>query len=230
MSRPDVQGRVMVVVGLGRSGCAAGAMAWIDEGQLWLRRGETSNALLPVADLALLSPPNLLNAAAVAVAAAEFVEDDGILAEGLRTFGGLAHRHQLVGRLGGVRFVNDTKATNVHAVCAGLDGYPSPVVLIAGGSGKGEDYRPLREVMGAVRHVVTLGQEGPAIGEALAGAAPVTPAADMTEAVATAARLARPDATVLLSPACASFDMFGSYRERGEAFAAAARALGARED
>ncbi len=209
---------------------AAGASAWIADGRLWLRRADTATALLPVDDLSLQSPPNLLNAAAVAVAAAEFIADDALLAEGLRSFRGLAHRHQLIGRLGGVRFVNDTKATNVHAVCAGLDGYPQPVVLIAGGSGKGEDYGPLREVMRAVRHVVTIGQEGPAIGAALAGVVPVTAAADMAEAVTTAARLAYPDATVLLSPACASFDMFGSYRERGEAFAAAARTLGARED
>ncbi len=152
------------------------------------------------------------------------------MAEGLRTFRGLAHRHQLIGRLGDVRFVNDTKATNVHAVCAGLRGYPRPVVLIAGGSGKGEDYTPLREVMTAVRHVVTLGQEGPAIAASLAGIVPTTTATDLADAVATAARLADPDATVLLSPACASFDMFRNYRERGEAFAAAAHDLGARKD
>jgi UDP-N-acetylmuramoylalanine--D-glutamate ligase len=151
------------------------------------------------------------------------------LVAGLRSFTGLAHRHQVVGRLGGVRFVDDSKATNVHAVCAGLRGYPGEVVLIAGGSGKGEDYRPLVEVLGAVRHVVTIGQEGPAIAAALAGAVPTTPAADLPAAVALAAQLAAPDATVLLSPACASFDMFANYRQRGEVFAAAARALGARE-
>jgi UDP-N-acetylmuramoylalanine--D-glutamate ligase len=132
--------------------------------------------------------------------------------------------------LGDVRFVNDTKATNVHAVCAGLRGYPRPVVLIVGGSGKGEDYAPLREVMGAVQHVVTIGQEGPAIAAALSGIVPTRPAADLAAAVAMAAQLAAPEATVLLSPACASFDMFRNYRERGEAFADAARALGARED
>jgi UDP-N-acetylmuramoylalanine--D-glutamate ligase len=208
----------------------AGAQAWIADGLVRVRHGETVRDLVPVADLALQSPPNLLNATAVAAAVLPLVGELDAVAEGLRSFRGLAHRHQLVGRLGEVRFVNDTKATNVHAVCAGLRGYPRPVVLIAGGSGKGEDYAPLREVMGSVRHVVTIGQEGPAIAAALAGVVPTTAAPDLAVAVSEAARLAAPDATVLLSPACASFDMFANYRERGEAFAAAARALGARED
>jgi len=208
----------------------AGADAWLAEGRVRVRRRGEVRDLLAVADLFLQSPPNLLNAAATAAAVLSLVDDLDAVAEGLRTFRGLAHRHQLVGRLGGVRFVNDTKATNVHAVCAGLRGYPTPVVLIAGGSGKGEDYAPLREVMAPVRHVVTIGQEGPAIAAALAGRVPTSPAVDLPAAVRLAASLAAPDATVLLSPACASFDMFNNYRERGEAFAAAARALGARED
>ena len=108
-----------------------------------------------------------------------------------------------------------------------VDGYRVEVVLIAGGSGKGEDYHPLCEVMGAVRHVVTMGAEGPAIAAALAGVVSVTAAPDLTAAVAAAADLAAPDATVLLSPACASFDMFTGYRQRGEAFTAAAVAAGA---
>ena len=186
--------------------------------------------LVPLADLALQSPPNQLNAAAVAAAVLPLVDDLEAVAAGLCSFRGLAHRHQLVATLGRVRFVNDTKATNVHAVCAGLSGYPSPVVLIAGGSGKGEDYLPLRQVMDSVRHVVTIGQEGPAIARALAGCVPTTAATDLKSAVAEAAVLAAPDGTVLLSPACASFDMFRNYRERGEAFAAAARDLGARKE
>jgi UDP-N-acetylmuramoylalanine--D-glutamate ligase len=153
--------------------------------------------------------------------------DHAALAEGLRDFTGLAHRHQLVARRDGVKFINDTKATNVHSVCAGLDGYPEPVVLIAGGSGKGEDYSPLARVMGAVRHVVLLGEEGPAIGRTLAGVVPTSAAADMDEAVRLAFEQARPDAVVLLSPACASFDMYPNYRARGEAFVAAAVACGA---
>ncbi|MBD3219704.1 UDP-N-acetylmuramoyl-L-alanine--D-glutamate ligase [bacterium] len=207
-----------------------GSVAWIAGDRLRVRRGGESVDLVDLADLALDSPPNLLNAAAVAAAALPLVKDLEAIAAGLQTFHGLPHRHQLVGRLGGVRFVNDTKATNVHAVEVGLAGYPRPVVLIAGGRGKGEDYTPLRQVMSSVRHVVTIGEEGPAIAAALAGVVPTSAADDLATAVAEAAALARPDATVLLSPACASFDMYANYRERGEAFVAAVRALGAGEE
>ena len=183
--------------------------------------------LLPQTDLAQQSPPNLLNALAAATIGLALGWEREALARGLADFPGLPDRHQLVAERGGVKFINDTKATNVHAVCGGLDGYAGQVVLIAGGSGKGEDYTPLRSVLGAVRHVVLIGAEGPAIGKALAGAVPTTTAGTMTEAVALAAQLAEPDAAVLLSPACASFDMFANYGERGRAFTAAALAAGA---
>lgn len=210
---------------------AAGAAVWLEDDRIRLcRHAECEEDLLPVVELALTSPPNLLNALATTAAVLTLVDDLGAIAAGLRNFPGLAHRHEFVGRLGGVRFVDDSKGTNVHAVCAGLRDYPSPVVLILGGSGKGENYAPLRAVMAAVRHVVTIGEQGPALGSVLADLVPVSPAADLPAAVALAARLAAPDATVLLSPACASFDMFRNYHERGEVFAAAARALGARKD
>ncbi len=206
---------------------AAGADAWLADDHVWLRHRGEPRRLVHCDELTLTSPPNLVNATACAVAVAPLLDDPDAIAAGLRSFGGLPHRHQLVGTLGGVRFVDDSKATNVHAVRAGLDGYPRPVVLIAGGSGKGEDYAPLREVMGPVRAVVTIGEQGPAIAATLAGVVPCEAAPDLPAAVTRAARLAAPDATVLLSPACASFDMFSSYRERGEVFAAAVRALGA---
>jgi UDP-N-acetylmuramoylalanine--D-glutamate ligase len=204
-----------------------GADAWWRDGWLEVRRGDAIARVVRQDALALASPANLVNATACAAALLPLLDDLDALGAGLASFPGLPHRHELVGVRGGVRFVNDSKATNVHAVRAGLDGYPTPVVLIAGGRGKGEDYAPLREVLGAVRAVVTLGEEGPAIAAALAGAVPCEAAADLPAAVARAADLAEPDATVLLSPACASFDMFPSYRERGAAFARAAVALGA---
>ncbi len=208
---------------------SAGADVWLADGFICWRRDGRAARLIAATELPLTSPPNLLNALAVAAAVMPLVSEPELVAAGLRSFTGLAHRHQLVGRLGGVRFVDDSKGTNVHAVCAGLRGYPGPVVLIAGGSGKGEDYAPLREVMSAVRHVVTIGQEGPAIAAVLQDLVPITAAADLPAAVRLAATLAEPDATVLLSPACASFDMFRNYHERGEVFASAARRLGARE-
>ena len=106
-------------------------------------------ALIAAGELALTSPPNLLNALASVAAAAAVGTPATALAAGLRDFRGLPHRHQRVGRRGGVVFIDDSKATNVHAVCGGLAGWQGEVVLIVGGSGKGEDYTPLRRVMGA---------------------------------------------------------------------------------
>ena len=189
--------------------------------------GRGPHPLVARADLALTSPPNLVNALATVAAAGAAGTPADAMAQGLRDFAGLPHRHQPVARRGGVRFIDDSKATNVHAVCAGLTGFAGSVVLIAGGSGKGEDYAPLRDVMAPVRHLVTIGAEGPAIGAVLRDLVPVTAAASMDEAVALAADLAEPDAAVLLSPACASFDMYANYHQRGEAFAAAALRAGA---
>ena len=201
---------------------AGGADVFFKDGRLWTALGKEAQPLVDTAALALQSPPNLLNAlAGAAIGLALDLELEAVAA-GLQDFPGLPHRHQLVARRGRVAFINDTKATNVHAVCTGLAGFPDPVVLIAGGSGKGEDYTPLAGVMDQVRHVVLIGQEGPAIGRVLAGVVATSEAGSMDEAVALAADLAEPDAVVLLSPACASFDMFENYGKRGEAFAAAA--------
>ncbi len=188
--------------------------------------------LLPIREFALQSPPNLLNALAAVAAGLVLGLDEKSMAQGLRDFPGLAHRQQWVASLGNIRYINDTKATNVHAVCAGLDGYNRPVALIAGGSGKGESYEPLKKVMGSVVQVVTIGEEGPAIGKALEGLVPVKAAKNLDEAVKLATlslQEAKPgaDADVMLSPACASFDMFASYRHRGEAFLESALKLGA---
>ncbi len=214
-----------------------GAAVFWEAERLWLRVDGTPRALIRRGELALNGQANECNAAAAVAAllalASERLPDEPAagLAAGLRSFRGLPHRQQTVARLGGVRFVDDSKATNVAAVRAGLAGHAPPLVLIAGGRGKGEDYRPLREEVAArVAHVLVIGEEGPAIARALAGAVPVEPAARLEEAVARGAELARPGGTVLLSPACASFDMFRNYQERGEAFARAALALGAAKE
>jgi UDP-N-acetylmuramoylalanine--D-glutamate ligase len=210
---------------------SGGAEVFFREGGLWWAPGQKEQLLVPREELALQSPPNLLNAMAAAAMGLALDLDPEAVAAGLRDFPGLPHRHQLVAERNGISFINDTKATNVHAVCAGLSGFPDPVVLIVGGSGKGEDYSPLAEVMDQVRHVILIGQEGPAIGRALSGVVPTVAASSMDEAVALAADLAadlaEPDAVVLLSPACASFDMFANYGKRGEAFTQAAVKAGA---
>jgi UDP-N-acetylmuramoylalanine--D-glutamate ligase len=128
------------------------------------------------------------------------------------------HRRETVGTWDGVTWINDSKATNPHAALAAVRAYPA-VVLIAGGRNKGLDVAPIAREPN-VRHVVALGEEGPAI---LAAASSGSPAADMGEAVGIADRLARPGDTVLLAPGCASFDMYSSYGERGDHFAALVR-------
>jgi UDP-N-acetylmuramoylalanine--D-glutamate ligase len=146
----------------------------------------------------------------------------------LRSFGGLAHRAQVVAEHRGVRFVDDSKGTNVGATLAAVDGLIEPLVVIAGGDGKGQDFTPLAGAFrGKVRHVVLIGRDRQRIAAVLAGVCPVEFADDMDAAVVAASRAARVGDLVLLSPACASFDMFRDYAARGDAFAAAARRLDA---
>ncbi len=201
----------------------AGAACFARDGRLWRLRDGGPRAVLALEDFPLHGAPNVLNAGAALAALEPFDLDDDVLAAGLRSFRGLPHRQQEVARGDGLVFVDDSKATNVHAVCGGLAGYAGDVVLILGGSGKGEDYAPLRDVLAPVRAAVLIGAEAERIAAALAGAVPLVRAADLDEAVATAAGLALGRGTVLLSPACASFDMFRDYHHRGEVFAAAAR-------
>ncbi len=184
--------------------------------------------LLPVGELALQGRHNVANAlAALALGASVDLPLAG-MCDTLRRYRGLPHRCELVADIDGVRYVDDSKGTNVGATVAALEGLGGArdIVLIAGGQGKGADFAVLRDAV-AVRckHLVLIGQDADLLEKALADSAPVTRAASMEEAVATAARLAGPGDCVLLSPACASFDMFSGYVERGERFAAAVRAL-----
>jgi UDP-N-acetylmuramoylalanine--D-glutamate ligase len=148
----------------------------------------------------------------------------------LRAFRPLAHRMELVADAGGVAYYDDSKGTNVGAVVASLDGFPRPVVLIAGGRDKGGDYAPLAAVLGRVgRAAVLIGEAADKMQAALAGVLPIERAATMDDAVAAARRLAQAGDAVVLSPACSSFDMFRDYAHRAEVFrAAVARAAAAR--
>jgi UDP-N-acetylmuramoylalanine--D-glutamate ligase len=146
--------------------------------------------------------------------------------EALETFPGLPHRSAWIADFGGVRYVDDSKGTNVGATLAAVVGLPGPLVVIAGGLSKGQDFAPLATAFkGKVRHVVLIGKDAGDVERALAGAVSSERAASMQDAVAAAARAAEPGDTVLLSPACASFDMFRDYGHRGDVFAAAVRSL-----
>ena len=188
-------------------------------------RGE---ALLPVAAMRLQGEHNAANALAVLAMADALELPRAPVLAALAEFGGLPHRAQWVAELGGVRFVNDSKGTNVGATIAAVAGLPGPLVLIAGGDGKNQDFGDLREAFaGKVRHAVLIGRDAPRLAEALAGVCTVEFAADMRAAVVAARAAARPGDTVLLSPACASLDMFRDYTHRGDEFATAVRSLAA---
>jgi len=185
------------------------------DGQVVMRRG----------DLRLLGDHNLANALAAALAAVRFGIRHSTVAEALASFGGLPHRHQLVAEGRGVRWVDDSKGTNVGATAAGLAGYPPGTIhLILGGLGKGQDFTPLRRaVAGRVARAYLIGAAAEEIAAALTGALPVERCETLDVAVARAAALAQPGDTVLLSPACASFDQFRDYAHRGDEFARLAR-------
>ncbi len=144
----------------------------------------------------------------------------------LREFTGLPHRAQWVADINGVRYINDSKGTNVGATLAAVGGLAGPLVVIAGGDGKGQDFTPLADAFrGKVRTAVLLGRDAGLIETALAGICHTTRVETMEEAVRAAARFAQPGDTVLLSPACSSLDMFRDYAQRGNVFAAAVQEL-----
>lgn len=188
------------------------------DGQPVLARG--SQALLPTGQMRLAGRHNWANAlAALALGEAAGFSCEAML-RAIRDFPGLSHRCQWVAGRDGVNWYNDSKGTNVGATIAALEGMPGEkVVLIAGGEGKGADFSPLRgAVAKRARAVVLIGRDANIIESALAGTVPLLHAADMHEAVALAKGAAQAGDTVLLSPACASFDMFSNYRERGDRF------------
>ncbi len=178
-------------------------------------------------DIALAGGHNALNAAACIAAAVEMGARPGIIRKVLSTFRGLPHRMALVRELGGVRFYDDSKGTNVGAVVTALAGIQEPkAVLIAGGRDKGGSYAPLVEALVQKgRAVVLIGEAADAIAAAVGDAVPVHRAPSLDDAVRLSASLARPGDAVLLSPACSSYDMFRDYKHRGEEFVRAVRAL-----
>jgi len=182
---------------------------------------------LAVADLPLAGLHNAANAlAALALCRAIDLPVQPLL-EALREFKGLPHRVEKVAEINGITFYDDSKGTNVGATVAALNGMPCKVVLIAGGDGKGQDFSPLAPAVSAhARAAVLIGSDGPKIGAALASCGvPLLSAASMEAAVIQAFEQAKPGDAVLLSPACASFDMFRNYEHRAQVFIAAVKEL-----
>lgn len=189
-------------------------------GELWLYACD--KRLLPVAALAIQGRHNWANAlAAAALGAAVKLPQPAIVAA-LQAFRGLDHRMQWVAEISGVRYFNDSKATNVGACQAALAGVSGPTVLIAGGDGKGQDFSCLADMVdGKLRAVVLIGQDADALQRVFAPLIPTFRDANLVQAVHTAQRIAQPGDTVLLAPACSSLDQFSDYAERGRVFTAA---------
>jgi UDP-N-acetylmuramoylalanine--D-glutamate ligase len=200
--------------------------AWVHGGKLQVRRpGGEAEAICEVAQIPLRGPHNWSNAAAAAAAAAMAGASAEQIREGIRTFRGLPHRLEKVAERQGVSYYNDSLATTPEAAIAALESFSEPLILIAGGASKGADFSALGQAIARcrVRAVILMGEEASRIetairrtgrfaGELFAGCR------SLEQAVAQARALAQPGDVVLLSPACASFDMFSSYQERGERF------------
>ncbi len=206
---------------------AAGELGLMEvAGAPWLARG--GEPMIAASELRIAGLHNLANAlAALGLGLAVDLPLEPMLAA-LREFRGLSHRCEWVAEAGGVDWYNDSKGTNVGAACAAIRGLGArrQLVLIAGGDGKGADFQPLAEAAaGRVRAAVVLGRDGPRVARALARAVPVVMVRDLPEAVTCAAGLCKPGDAVLLSPACASLDMFRDYRERGRIYTAAVKRL-----
>jgi UDP-N-acetylmuramoylalanine--D-glutamate ligase len=179
------------------------------------------------AAIALEGGHNALNVAAAIACVAPFGVRAETIGRVLREARGLPHRTALVAEVGGVRYYDDSKGTNVGAAVTALDGLREPrAVLIAGGRDKGGSYAPLAQALARKgRGAVLLGEAADAIARAVGGLVPVRRATSMDEAVRAGASLAQPGDAVLLSPACSSFDMFRDYKHRGDEFVRAVRAL-----
>lgn len=187
----------------------------------WLVRG--GEKLLPVDELPVAGLHNAANALAAGALCHAIGIADAPISAALRAFKGLPHRVERVAEFNGVAFYDDSKGTNVGSTAAALSGFTQPVVLIAGGDGKGQDFGPLcAPVARHARAVVLIGRDREQIAAALNGCGvPLDRATDMELAVRKAFAASRSGDVVLLSPACASYDMFRNYAHRGEAFAAA---------
>lgn len=192
-----------------------------------LREAGRLSRLMPTDALRVRGQHNALNALAALALARSLGLGWGNMLRGLREYAGEPDRVEFVRAVAGVDFVNDSKGTNVGATVAALEGLGQTSVLIAGGLGKGQDFSPLaKAVREHARAVVLIGQDGPAIGEALADCGvPLEFAATLDEAVGRGFDLAQPGDAVLLSPACASMDMFKNYKHRGAMFVEAVQDL-----
>jgi UDP-N-acetylmuramoylalanine--D-glutamate ligase len=201
---------------------------FVRDGWIIAKLNGHAEPICPLGDIQLRGVHNLENVMAAAACALWIGMAATAIRRGIAAFRGVPHRIERVHEGGGVAYYNDSKGTNVASTVKALESFGEPVVLIAGGKGKGQDFAGLASAArGRVRAAVLIGEDGAKIRTAFATAGiPAEDAASMEQAVTRAAALARPGDVVLLSPACASFDMFRNFEHRGEAFRAAVLARG----
>jgi UDP-N-acetylmuramoylalanine--D-glutamate ligase len=193
-------------------------------GEEWLVRG--IEPIIRSSEVRIKGRHNISNALAALALGDAAGLSSAAMAEALRQFPGLEHRMQWVADIDGVTWINDSKATNVGACIAALEGLTEKVVLIAGGDGKGADFSVLAPVAAEkLRAAVLMGRDAPLLDAALYGVVPTVRVGNMKQAVEAARRLAQQGDTVLLAPACASLDQYKDYQERGQIFAEMVRSL-----
>ncbi len=193
--------------------------AYLRGDQIIFRRDGEEVPLLRRSDISLRGEHNLENVLAAASAAFLAGAAPEEIAAGVRTFPGVEHRLEFVAEISGVNFFNDSKATNVDATIKALESFPGGLFVILGGKDKGSDYAPLIPLLRErARLVLLIGAAAEKIGAQLAGAVPLERAGTLERAVTVAFERARPGETVLLAPACASFDQFENYEHRGRVF------------
>lgn len=200
--------------------------AFVRDGRIVVRAGGPDEEILAAGEVPLLGAHNLENVLAAALAARLAGAVAPEIARGIRSFAGVEHRIEFVAEIAGVRYYNDSKATNVDATLKALDSFPGRVLVILGGKDKDSDYTLLRASLGqkAVRALL-IGAAAEKIAGQIEGSVPIERPGTLEKAVETAAGAARPGDTVLLAPACASFDQFQNYEERGRVFKELVRRL-----
>ncbi len=200
--------------------------AWVENGKIVIKADSCVKTLAALKDLTLKGEHNALNAMAAALAAFKCGVSAESVSKTLKSFKGLPHRMEIVCERRGILWVNDSKATNVDSVWYALGGYERPVLLIMGGRDKDSDFsRLIPRIEGKVKTLILLGEAAGKILNQLTGYVPVHVVASMFDAVQLADELSEPEDVVLLSPACASFDMFKNYEDRGDQFKKHVKAL-----
>ncbi len=200
--------------------------AYLKDNTLYLRVEGQTTELVKKNELPLQGVHNIANALSSALSAYFMGATIEEIRDGLRTFRGLPHRLEFVDEIKGIRFVNDSKGTNPHAVLWALRSMESPVVLIMGGEDKNLDFSVLRKIIAEkVRKLILIGETRPKMRETFKNTVDIAEAETLEDAVKSAFESAQPGDIVLLSPGCASFDMFRNYKERGERFKDAVRKL-----